>query len=112
LEAFIRAEDEDLLVLFELLTERGHDNLDWSSAQFEIRDRHPEDAQAETLNFTDLILFPDSDPPAEVEEAEEALPSVLFRKRKLRWASTDEDDEPVAKKSRRGKSQVRQRTDI
>ena len=53
------AEDEDLLKPFKTLMEQGHHYLDWSSGQFEMETRHPDDAVVESLNFTHFILFAD-----------------------------------------------------
>jgi hypothetical protein len=60
LEEFLKVEDEDLLVLFDALVKRGHDNLDWSSGAFKIECRNSDDVLVESPNFLDFILNPEA----------------------------------------------------
>src|ERR1700677_2365389 len=58
LEEFLKAENDDLLIPFRTLVTKGHQNLDWSSAPFDIRHRNPDDILVELDNFSDFDLYP------------------------------------------------------
>ena len=104
LETFIMAEDEDLLKPFKTLMEQGHHYLDWSSGQFEIETRHPDDAVVESLNFTDFILLAD---PVSAHiggkaSSSHTVPTPVVGKRKLCFDGESlEDEEHSKKRSRR-----------